>query len=270
MATHPKRMSRKELKQQDEVMTSLQRVYEWLRRYRLHLIVGALALVAALLAASGISGWMESSQRDVAVAFDEAYAPVVATVAPNPAEEPLDAPPEALAEAADDTFATEEERTAAAVQRLDAFLSEHDGSPLADEASLGLAAVRFQQGQYDKAASLWAQFLDERDDSPIAPFVAEELGLAAAQQKKFDEASKWFGRLIESSSPYFKALGHLHLGDLANPKVPSDAPKDKAKAKAAYEQGLAALRGGERRVAAPEQWLEDSLERKLALLDVAN
>lgn len=267
MATQPKRMSRKELKQQDEVMTSLQHVYEWLRRYRVHLIVGALALVAALLAASGVSGWLDSSQREVAVAFDEAFAPVVAPVAPNaPDEAPADQP--AVAEP--QSYPTEEARAAAAVEKLDSFLSEHGGSPLADEARLGLAAVRYEQGQYEQAQQLLSQFLEDRDDSPISPFVVEELGLAAAAQKKYDEAAQWYGRLVQSASPYFKALGNLHLGDLANPKVPSEAPKDKAKAKAAYEQGLAALRQGERRIAPAERWLENDLERRLALLDPAN
>jgi predicted negative regulator of RcsB-dependent stress response len=260
-------MSRKELKQQDEVMTSLQRVYEWLRHYRLHLIVGALALIVVLLVASGVSSWLDSSSREVAVAFDKAFRPVTAAVTTSP--EPDDAPEVALRPPAE-TFPTEEARAKAATERLGAFLAEHEGSSLASAARLGLASIEFDQGQYEQAQQKLSGFLADDDESPIAPYVLEHLGLAAAQQKKFEEAGQWLGRLAQSPSPYFQALGQLHVGDLANPRVPSAAAKDPAKAKAAYEQGLAALRKGERAVLPAERWLEDTLERKLALVDAAN
>jgi len=267
VATHPKRMSRKELKEQDQFQSSLQAIYEWLRHYSLHLIVGALGLIVVLLVASGVSSWLQSSARDVAASFDEAFEPVTATVSAEPApEEPTGAP----ALAPPETFPTEEARAKAATERLGSFLAEHDGSPLADEARLGLAAVEFDQGQYDAAYEKLAKQIADDDETPIAPYVLEQLGLAAAQQKKFDEAGKWLGQLAQSPSTYFQALAQLHLGNLANPGVPGEAPKDAAKAKTLYEQGLAALRKGERRVLPSERWLEDALEQKLALLSAAN
>lgn len=264
MATsRPKRMSRKELREQDEVMTRLQQVYEWLRRFRVHLIVGALSVVVLLLVASALSSWIESSRRGVSEAFDQAFAAVIGVVNADGEDAPTPADWTGLTR---ETFPSEEAKNKAAAERLQKFLAEHDDSALADDASLALASVAYDEGRYDDAAASFAGFLDGGEDE-IAPFVVEDLGLTAVQQKKYEDAAKWFGKLVETSNPYFKALGHLHLGDLANPAVPAGAAKDAGKAKAAYEAGLAAMTASERKVDPSERWLKDSLERRLALLD---
>ena len=260
-----KRMTRKELKETDQVMTRLQVLYEWLGKNRTYLIVGVVGLVVLLFAFSGIVTWLSSRSQAVAGEFEKAFAPVQAVVV-APDEEPDLPGRRGLVPR--ETYPTKDARWKAAEERLTAFLEAHGGSTVGNTAMLSLAGVRADQRDWDQAAAGMRAFLEAEPESPASPLVIESLGLLAAQQGKRQEAATWFRKLVASPFPHFQALGHDHLGDLANPGFGGD---DAAAAEKAYRAAIAILRTGEGEKRAPavaDSRLRDELERKLALVEI--
>ncbi len=262
MAKKPKRMTRKELRQQDEVMTKLQHAYAWLSKFKVHLAVGAAALVVVLLVTSAVMHWSKSRSRDVSAEFDKAFAPMMGQVAGEADDSALPAELRVKRE----TFDSEDAKYDAAIERLQAFISEHDGSDLADVASLPLARAEMNRGKLDEAKSTLTAYVDGHGDSPLLPLVYEQLGTLSVEQGKADEAATWFGKLVAMKAPYFVALGNDHLGDLANPAF--GAAGDAEKARTAYQTALTALTENDRQIRAAEKPMKSAIERKLALLDV--
>lgn len=265
MAAKTKRMSRKELRQQDEVMTSLQRLYAGLRTYRKHLIVGAGAVVVLLLAASAISSWRDSARKDRAAAFAEAFgtlqAPVGDEVAGNALlgiEEP----------AGTERFDTEEAKYAAAATRLEAFAQAHDGAGIGAVATLGFSAALAEQKKWADARSALEQARKAESTDSLAPILGGQAATLALAEKQAAAAKSDLEQLAQSDSPYFKALAKMRLADLANPSYPAgdEAGKSASGAKDSYEAALAALTAGDRELVGFERSLKEDIEHKLSLL----
>ena len=270
MARKIKRMSRKELRQPDEVMTGLQLAYEWLRKYRVYIAVGAAGLLVVLLGASGLSSWISGRARDKAADFDTAYAVLYAEVGP---EAPVIVPPPAGDEKKDkkERFETAEAKAKAAVERLQAYLGENEGSDLGDLATLGLASAFYAQKKWDDAGARLKAYLDDSGDSPLKAQVIENLGLVAMNNGKIEDAKKQFEELAKIGGAYRQAVAEAYLGDLFNPTFGGPRPGTSAdEAKKHYEAALAALTRGERPVLPGERPLQESVERKLAFLAPAS
>ena len=223
----PKRMSRKELREQDEVMSKLQLVYAWLAKYRNLLLVAAGGLVVLLLGISLVVSMVESADREQSAAFFKIL---------------------------DSEDGTKGEAVAA-------YLSEHDGD------DLSALALLIQAAEEGKSGEVTAKYLQDEDDSTMAPVLVDELGVAALQQGDVAKAREWFGKLTEGESPYFKALGHARLGDLSNPAFPAGDGKSVESARSAYEAGMSELTADERDIKSGEQDLFKKLEREIALLN---
>ena len=262
MARKIKRMSRKELRETDQVMSKLEGFYDKLRKYRMHLLLGVVGLFVLLFVISGLLSWRVSSAQGVVDAFDPAYRALTARVIPPQDLADIPGRKRDLGE----VFPTDADKARVATERVNAFLADNGGTALGNTAALGLAGIQVDQSDWEKAAQGMQAYLEAEPHSPVAPYVMETLGLLALQRGKSDEASTWFNKLVELGSPYYQALGHSHLGDLANPRF--GATGDAAAAKKAYETALSALKKDDGALPPTEQELHDELERKVALVEI--
>lgn len=260
-----KRMSRKELRQPDEVQVALSRTVVVLRKHALKIVVGVIALVAIAIIARVVSGYLASRQQDTAAEFEKAFATVRAVVSESDTPDlealPGQTPPE--------TFKTDKEKYAAVVERLGRFATEHEGSDLAAVAQLLVAQAKLELGDPAEAYKALSGYVDAEPDSPLAPFLLESLAQLAPRVGQAADAAKYLGRLGEAGGVFGRARAEAFLGDHYSPRVgdAKAAHKDKAKAREHYQRALQMLTADQRKVAAVEQFLHNELQRKLAFLD---
>ncbi len=268
MAKKLKRMSRKELRQTDEVMTRLQQIYGWLSLYRWHLTFGAMTLVGVLLVTSFVVTWSAERSRGIGTGFAEAVGVLGAPVMESDGFD-LGELREQLAGGR--AFETRQEKYDRAVEKLRDFLGANSRARVAPVARLSLAAAMLEIGATQEAQNEYEAFLEGRHDKRWALLARERLGIAALDDNDIDTAVSWFEGLVESKVPYFVAVARGHLGDLFNPSIPGASSRrpDAGKARAEYEEGIAALSFDERRMTSGEQTLKEELERRIALLGVA-
>ncbi len=213
--------------QPDQVMTTLQKTYGILDKFKVHLVVGALGCVVILLAISGFYSYKENSKKEVAKEFIEAFKYASAPVGED--AKPVGSIP---------AFKTDAEKNEKLTTELQAFLANRDGSVIAPTAQVALAAVQMETQKYKEAYDTFVAVLARDELAVLKPILLESVGFAALRLGQFDEAEKRFGEMRDATANAFvKARALVHLGDMYNPgTVGVASPKDVAKAKDFYKQ----------------------------------
>lgn len=212
--------------QPDQVMTGLQKTYGLLDKYKVHLVVGFLAAVVVLLGISGLFSWRETSNKEVAKSFFEAFKYASAPVGED--AKPIGSVP---------AFKTEAEKNEKLTTELQAFLGENADSAIGPTAQLALAAVQMETQKYKEAYDTFSAVLTREELAVLKPILLESAGFAALRLGQFDQAEKHFTEMRDSTAnPFVKARALVHMGDMYNPGTASvGSPKDAAKAKDFYK-----------------------------------
>lgn len=261
--TAKRRMTRDELRHPDEVMTKLQGGYDWLNRYRWVILGGVGALVALGGAWSIWRSMSAGKDAEVSTAFTKALMVTASPVITGEEEVP-----ESFKNQGIQVFRTEDARTDAAIAAIEGFLKEHEGSSFADMARALEGAAKFEKGDFQAAADSVSKWLDANPEHPMAMVLHEEVGIALAALGKTSEAAAHFEKLTAADDWWFKANGHMRLGDLASPLHGKGT--DKAKAIAAYKAALEAVpevkEDAEPDLAIGPRFFKDELEKRITLL----
>jgi len=122
----------------------------------------------------------------------------------------VDRPVGEEAQEGEESFASEAERRKALAEAFEAIRSKHGKSPAGLSATLALADVRFAEGDYDAALSLYEAFLARADaDHSLRGFALEGKALALEGKGDLDGALAAFEELaqagLESRALYGKA-----------------------------------------------------------------
>lgn len=268
MAKNPtsrRRMTRDELRQPDEVMSKLQGSYDWMNRYRWVILGGVGALVVAGGAWSIWSSMSSGKAESISADFDKALFVTSAPVLP--ADEEV---PEIIKKRGIVTFKTEDARTQAAIEALQTFLKNHEGSSLSDMAKALEGAAKFDKGEFQAAVDAVGAWLSSNEAHPMALVLHEEIGIGLAALGKTEDAATHFEKLAASSDWWFKATGNMRLGDLYSPLLDAKGAGDKAKAVAAYKAAVEALPkladDAEVDVAIAPRFMKDELEKRISML----
>lgn len=226
MAKRPKRMSKKELQQPDEVQVALKGLWDGLEKYWRYLVAGAAALVVLGGIGTLVASLQESSRQETADELSKALAPLASPIGEPPAD------PAALP-AGTETFESIEAARKAASERLAAFLAEHEGGDVAK-------AATFLRSALDPAGVAALEgFLAEEPDHVLAPAGWMAIAEAKAKAGERDAALATYRKVADAATGTLKAMALLAAGDLQNPLAVEGG--NAAEAKKAYEEAKAAL-----------------------------
>jgi hypothetical protein len=172
------RLTRKEIKQEDEFTTAMGRSVEYAESHTrmLVLAVGGVILAAALL--GGLYWFLQNRATEANEALGKAIrvyrAPIVATGArPDDPQEP--------------SFANEAVRQASAKKLLQEVKSRYGMSDAADVADLFLAGLAAREGRLDEARKRWGDFVEEHGKSLLGEQARLNLIHLDRQQGKGEE-----------------------------------------------------------------------------------
>jgi len=252
-----KKMTQKEVKAPDEFLTSMGRVIEFLQLYGGWILAGAAAILLAIVAGVLLSRRHDTGLVERSLAFQKAFAPLMA-VAETPADDQPQKKPEEVGAA-----------LAGAAQDLEKFAADHEGTPLARVAWITRGLALLGAGQAEAAFESVRKGLDGLSDASWRPITLEAAAAAADAAGKREEAEKYYAEMTRSGSRLFRAAGQMHLGDLYHPagRVRDGEAADPKKAREFYEKGLAEIPADDSLLTPAERLFRQILKQRLATLD---
>ncbi len=251
MAPSKKKMTLKEVKAPDEFLTSMQRVMEFLQLYGGWVLAGAAVVLITVVVGILLARRHEAALVEEALAFHRAFGPVVV-----------------VGEAGEDSEKSEAEgKLSSAASELEKFALEHEGSALGGLAWMARGAALLKAGQAAKALESFEKALAVHGEAAWRPVTLEAAGSAADAAGQRDQAEKYFSEMTRVGSRLFRAMGHMHLGDLAHPMGGAGASSgDAARAREAYEKGLAEIPADDALLAPGERLVRGLIEQRLRSL----
>lgn len=172
------RLTRKEIKQQDQFQTTVGRVLEGIQTYRRQIAMAAVALAVVLVAVVAVLFWLDRR---------EAAAQEVLTEALNVTQAPVGEEPPGLPDWIP-TFETEEARTARATELFQQLIDDYGSTDAGLMAHLYLGEIEAERGNLDAAREHWQEFVDDADDDRMLTARARLNLIALDRQAGADEA----------------------------------------------------------------------------------
>jgi tetratricopeptide (TPR) repeat protein len=187
-----KRVTRKELLKKDDEFISLStRIYQFSVEHRKQIQWTAICLAAICVIILGISLYFRHLNAKALAAYNTAYKNLVAESSPEASEESM-------------RRSTEE---------LDRLIREHGWTKMATLAIPQLAYLKFGQGKYEEAISLYKTYLEKLGENSIYRPMAY-FGIAACYEAKADyqSAIRYLKQIIENDTAFLKEEAMYALG----------------------------------------------------------
>ena len=206
-----RRIRRKELKKPDEFITFSSKIIIWCQD-NTRIVIGVLASVAVLIAITSavflVKARRETKSR---VLYEEALSLYQVESSGN-------------AGAIDYSMTT---------AKLEEVKQRYHSTKVATSVLMDLGNIYFQQGDYEKAISCYADFLQRTDLShPLYDQALESLGETYEAKGSWQEAVEVYQRLASEGAPVYQAQAQLYLGRVY------EAIGDKQKAMTHYDNYL--------------------------------
>jgi hypothetical protein len=233
------KLHRKELRRPDEFQAIAGGALEWMLARKKAFLFASGAVVAASLAAWGVSAFLESREARAGNALDEAIALEVRPIAGEPYAAP-----------GTETFPTREERTKVALAALEKVRADAPSTRAARTALAEQGFVKLKASDFAGAAQALNEYLSQsRKGEALRAFAVEALGYALEGQGKLDEAKSAFARLGDEGIPQRAAFQQARLALLQGKpdakqlleQVAKDYPKDPVALEAQQRVEIAAL-----------------------------
>lgn len=229
------------------------------------------ALVACMLGGIASLVWIWRSSKVGAAASDLLASAVAAEDAPVLAPDKDKRTPEEKKRDTRVIYASYEERDKVALERYQKAAGEKGSSATSALASLGLAGMKLDKGDWDGAIAGYEEVLRSplgQADADVKARASEGLGFAYEGKKDYDKALATFAKLGEVAGPMYKVLGKYHRARML------EAKGDKDEAKKLYEEArkdietnrldVLKVSGGSMN---PYRWLERAVDDALARID---
>ncbi len=228
-----KRMSKEELAAPDEIEVALNKIWDALTKHK-KVIIGAFAGLIALGVVLWVVNATTASARDGrATELRTAVAPIGAQVGEeDPASKDLPGPKA-------ERFTDRATQLAAAEERLTGYATENSGDDALEVVDLALANVKLEKGDAAGAIAMVDAWLGNYGDSPARTAALELKARALTASGDTAKATEAWNALAQGATGKLKAIALKMVGDLANPVLAEGG--DATKARAAYDQALAAL-----------------------------
>jgi tetratricopeptide (TPR) repeat protein len=187
-----KRVTRKELlRKEDEFVSLSTRIYQFVVEHRVQIQWAAICVVAIIVIIVGISLYFRHLNQKALAAYNIAFKSLVSDSSSQAAEESIQR-------------ATEE---------LDRLIREYGWTKVATLAIPQLAYLKFGQGNYDEAISLYETYLEKIKTGSIYQPMAY-FGLAACYEAKgeYQSAIRYLNKIIENDTSFLKEEAMFSLG----------------------------------------------------------
>ena len=187
-----KRETRKELlKKEDEFISLSTRIYRSVVEHRKKIQWAAIGVLALMVIIAGISLYFRHINQKALAAYSTAYKNLVSASSSEASEESI-------------------RRSA---EELDRLIREYGWTKMAKLAIPQLAYLKFGQGNYDEAISLYTAYLEKLGDDSIYRPMAH-FGLAACYEAKADYQSAIHSleKIIENDTAFLREEALFSLG----------------------------------------------------------
>jgi tetratricopeptide (TPR) repeat protein len=187
-----KRETRKELlKKEDEFISLSTRIYRFMVERRKQIQWAAICVLALMVIVAGISLYFRHLNQEASAAYHTAYKNLVSDSSSEAGEESI-------------------QRSA---EELDRLIREYGWTKMAKLAIPQLAYLKFGQGNYEEAISLYTTYLEKLGDDSIYRPMAY-FGLAACYEAKEDHQSaiRSLEKIIEDDTAFLKEEALFSLG----------------------------------------------------------
>lgn len=187
-----KRVTRKELlKKEDEFISLSARTYQFFVEYRKQIQWGLICVAAIIVIILGISLYFRHLNQKALTAYNMAYKNLVSDTSPQASAESI-------------------QRT---TEELDRLIREYGWTKMATIAIPQLAYLKFGQGKYEEAISLYETYLGKIKTDSIYRSMAY-FGLAACYEAKAEHQSAigYLKKIIENDTAFLKEEAMFSLG----------------------------------------------------------
>jgi len=186
-----KKITRKELlKKDDEFISISAKVFQYLAAHMYHIKRAGYCVIAILVILTGIGLYFRWLNKKALAAYNIAYSASV----PDTADE------------------LSEEAAAKAIREFEVLIEKYGSTKMAVLAVPQLAYLKFGQGEYGEAVSLYRSYLEEEPESPYQ--VMAHYGLAAAFEAKGEPESaiQTLKKILESENSFLQEEALFSLG----------------------------------------------------------
>ena len=214
MAKKQKKLSKKELKEHDQILTSLEKGWNLLEQHAMK-VVGV--IVGGIVVTAVWAAWGHFSYKGEAQAsreFNKALRAYNAPVIPEGLDEEDDKKKD------EESFGSEKKRAKASLALFKKVVKNHGGKQVAQVALFYIGNCNFQLGEYDEAIKSYKKFLSgggggcsggSGELSPALKLVAlENLAYSYEAKEEYDKALDYFARLEKAEAGIKKEWAIYH------------------------------------------------------------
>jgi tetratricopeptide (TPR) repeat protein len=187
-----KRETRKELlKKEDEFISLSARIYQSVVEHRKQVQWAAICVLALMVIVAGISLYFRHINKKALAAYNTAYKNLVTDSSSRAAEESI-------------------QRSA---EELEKLIREYGWTKMAKLAIPQLAYLKFGQGNYEEAISLYTTYLEKLgDDSIYRPMAYFGLAACYEAKKDYQSAIDSLEKITENDTAFLKEEALFSLG----------------------------------------------------------
>lgn len=196
-------LTRKEI-QQDRIRTILTDIYQWAMANQTYLVGGLAVAVLLMLAAYGWNNYQQGQNRAAQAAFSEAVELFHGTVQgeETQGQDPSQTPP-----AGQKTFASKEERDAAAKQAMEAVVKDYSGTPVVPWARYYIALLEERAGNNEQARQILSELGEDSQVPEVRSLAIQRLAADAQQQGQYQQAADYWKSLLDNPASRFPIQG---------------------------------------------------------------
>lgn len=169
------RITRKEMKQKDQFVSSVEQTLDYSRSHMRTILIGVAAVAVVGIVIAAVVQFLSYRNAQASQALDEALKAFEA-----PIGEPV--------EGGDLSFPDEAARQARAKELFEAVRDDYGSTAAGDAARIYLAKMAVKEGDVDTARELWEEYVDRRGDDLVAAQLRLNLLDLERQQDGGEEA----------------------------------------------------------------------------------
>jgi tetratricopeptide (TPR) repeat protein len=194
----PKRLTRREIVQEDRIQMTLSWVFEWSSRNRYLLLGGAGLLLLAMLGSYLWQNYQQQNSLQLQVRFAEAL-----EIYHAPVGQETDSPAATAPNSGHYSFQTDQERRQQALESFNAIAEDYSSTNLGFLARYYVALVKHEMEETEEAKQILNSLIQESTQPDVRNLARNFLANVAQQESDREQASSLLQAILEDTSLSF-------------------------------------------------------------------